>query len=59
VLELAFAGVQLDPHESLLLDWLAGWGIETVFTLSDLVSRARSLGQASANIDPGWLDGGP
>lgn len=45
----ALAGVKLGAYDLRILDWLAGWDIETVGTVASLFYRCRQAGQADTN----------
>lgn len=38
------AGVELGHYDRRILDWLAGWDVETVGTVASLLHRARQAG---------------
>lgn len=47
----ALDGVELGSYDRLMLDWLAGWGIETVGTVASLFYRCRQAGQLGTDRD--------
>jgi len=47
----ALAGVELGAYDGTIVDWLAGWGVETVGVLASLFYRCRQAGRLGTDQD--------